>query len=169
MAGVVPQGITDATADTWSELGQDLANRRGILRFSAAGLQTGGVSFGTYPLDILSHTAMHITAGGTGAVSDTLSEGLAPIVIIFEPVTTAAEYALTFHLEWKFRSRFDPLLISTHRVHAPATESTWAKIMHLGQQTSGLIDAIGGVVTAIKNVPVLGSAVARGGAAVGLA
>lgn len=170
LVGVLPQAVDRVSYGTWDALGDAVVNRRGMHRFSASSLTAGGVAFGTYPLDIVAHTSMVITEGGTGAVTDVLSNGLCPLIVIIEPVTTAADYAITIHAEWKFRARLDPVLVSTHRVHAPAPETTWAKVMHLGQQTSGLLSSVATAAQGLQKAgAVIGPAVSRAGVAIGLA
>jgi hypothetical protein len=170
MAGVIPQGVNRDSADTWSDLGLELMNRRGIHRYSAQQLVSGGVSYGSYPLDILSHTEMRMVAGVAGSTSDVMSEGLAPLIVILEPAATVANFALTVHAEWKFRARVNPMLISTHRVHAPVPETAWAKLMHVGQQTSGLLSGVATIANGLaKAGAIIGPSVTRAGVALGLA
>lgn len=148
-SGVVPQGLVHAGAlsmpinrmsnfASWNKLANTLKTRRGIRQHTAYEMLSKPASYMTFPLDSLRHSEF-LWMSGSSASTDELDRGLAPLVVILGPSSTAVDYTLTVSIEWKVRESLDPILQSAHRDHGITPEGLW------NQLTRGL-SAVGGFV-----------------------
>jgi hypothetical protein len=136
---------------TWGELAQELVAYSAPRLCSAGKLALRGVQVNAVPnnMSVLSDFTPRVQVPGGVQTWDKLTyatdiEGLAP-VFIYNPNLVPLQFLVT--VEW--RMRFDPLnpAYAGHTAHAPASESTWAKVIgdaeSLGHGVEDIADVVG--------------------------
>lgn len=161
-AGTVPAGnawcgaITQpfnrlAGWNSFNAIAAGLKTRRSMKQFSAYELMAKPANLLSYPLDSVAHSEM-LWMSGTSASTDEFSRALTPIAVVLGPSSAAVDYSVTLMLEWRVREALDPILQSTHRNYAPASESVWS-------QLSCHLSSVGGFVRAAAEHPAVQGAV----------
>lgn len=147
--GAVNQRVNRQNFATYNDLGNSVITRREMSSKSAYCAMTSPIKLSAYPVDIVdwaSQKPLMIPSITLGA--NLTNDALSQMMFVFPPTTTAVDYVITVHTEWRVNFT-DPALSSTSTKHEPGSQSLWDSVMNAGSQLGGKIHEAEGMLATV--------------------
>jgi len=157
--GTLAQRIGRQNYATWNGVASALLSRREVSSFSAYNTMTNPVVVSSYPIDMVEwSTQQPLIAVDANASNNYCGDTLAQIALVFPPTTTAVDYNITIHTEWRVNF-VDAALSSTSIKHEPTESGFWNKTINMASTLNGFLDnavhigsQVGAAVNAYRGV-----------------
>lgn len=137
--GALNQRINRRNFATYNALSSALQNRKELSSFSAYSLASAPAKYVSYPIDITEWSLQKPIAIDPAVSDISTSDTLAQIAIVLPLTSTAVNYTITVHTEW--RVNFTDAVLASTAVKRPATpNNVWDHIQSTAQQATGLVE-----------------------------
>lgn len=151
-SGALTQRVGRTNYATWNGLADALVARRELQSTSAYTSMTKPIAISGYPVDTLEWGMQYPVwsvdaSSGNNYSTDTLSQ----IALVFPNTTTAVDYNITVHTEWRVNFT-DTALSSTSIKRQPAGQGLWNSIIHAASDIGGRIDQVTHVASEVGAV-----------------
>jgi len=149
--GAVNQRINRQNFANYNDLANSVITRREMSSKSAYCAMTSPIKLSAYPVDIVDWASQKPLLIPSATLGQNIAgDALSQMCFVFPPTTTAVDYVLTVHTEWRVNFT-DPALSSTSTKHAPGSQSLWDEVMNVGSQVGGKIHEFEGALASVAS------------------
>jgi hypothetical protein len=147
--GAVNQRVNRQNFATYNALAQSVMTRREMSAKSAYCAMTAPIKLSSYPVDIVDWASQKPLVEPSLTLGQNFTnDALAQMILVWPNTTTAVEYVVTIHTEWRVNFT-DPGLASTAIKHEPASTALWDSVMNAGSQLGGKIHEAEGMLASV--------------------
>jgi len=139
--GTLPLRLSRLNFGSWNAIADNLTPRAEMKSFTAfTSLQNSELAVRhSSVMDAVSWSEFLPSAGNTSGTSIQMRDALSTICIFFTPTTTAVNYQVTIHVEWRVMYNVDQQLAATQKLYAPAPMGAIASSRAILTATGGML------------------------------